>query len=238
MSGFISPNPPLFGATPSPVLQQLFNTIRIRAAGITDEQMQLELVQGMYDFFTESLVWRDDKVVAVTTQTATYSVAGWATGGEVIFPTLVKFNDIGLAPVAGMSDTTAADVATPQVFTYAPDMVITLGPQINSNGGKLHVYVALRPQLTAPVVPDVYIAQWFDGLLDTVLARLYMIPAKPWSNANLGALHAKKSRAQMSKARDTAKRGFAGGASPWRYPYFAKGSGANMWGWGGGVSTR
>jgi len=242
MSGVIS-SPPLFGASPSATLQQMWNTIRVRAAGVTDEQMQIEFLQAARDFFSESLAWQNDQSLAIAAPTTTVSTAGWLAGGtvitgaEVVAPLDVRFNDISLAPVAAVSDTAAAEVNTPQVYTFNLSGLITLVPQPNSAGGTLHIFVGLRPTIVTPVIPDVQLSQWFDGLLDGTLTRLYEQPGKPFSNAALAMVHAKRFRARISKARDIANRGFGRGGAPWSFPYFANGSGANLWGWGKGVRS-
>jgi hypothetical protein len=225
----------LFAQPFGPVLQQMFNTIRIRAMGVTDEQVQLEFVQAADLFFSESNVWQTDGTITISEPTAIIGLQGWLSGAEVVFPFKVKWNDVPLQPVADVAAWVAAQNTTPQVFMFNAQKNMTLAPMPDANGGVLHIYTVLRPMLTAPMIPDQLIAEWFDGLLDTVLGRLYLQPGKPFSNLNLGMLHSRKSRAWISKARDVANRGFAGGNAPWTFPYFANGSGSQLWGWGKGV---
>lgn len=218
----------------TPTLQTLFDAVRIVAPGLTDEQLQLEFLQAARTFFSESTCWREDRKFQITPPTYMLTLQNWRAGAEVIFPTNASHNGVPLKPVAQMPDHIGDMISEPQLCVWNPLKQFILGPQPQSPG-ELHIFVALQPNMLQPVVPDTQIALWFEGLQDTLLGRLYGQPAKPWSNMQLAMMHLRKSRSWMSKARDTARRGYGAAASPWNFPYFARGSGAKLWGWGQGV---
>jgi hypothetical protein len=219
-------------------MQQMFDSIRMNCPGVTDEQMQLEFVQAAFEFFNESTAWRESGTVTVEAPYQTIGLSGWRTGADVIFPWLVKWNGQSLTPVPVIPDIALAQIDVPRIYSYDLTKTITLAPQPNTVPGTVHIFVALRPNLLAPVIPDAQLAAWFQGLLDTTMGRLYARPAKPWSNMALAQTHLKLSRSWINKARDAANRGFGAATAPWRFPYFARGSGARLWGWGGGISTN
>jgi hypothetical protein len=235
MSGSTSWTPLFTNVTPT--MQTMFNTIRVRAMGITDEQLQLELMEAMRYYFSESTAWRSSRTFTITPPQYTILLSNWRTGAEVLFPTFATWNDNPLSPVAEIGGYYATQISTPQVCSYNASKVFTLGPQPNA-AAPLMIRAALQPSVLAPVVPDNELTENFEGIIETVLARLYEQPGKPWSNNALALMHMKKSRAWISKARDKANRGFGKADAPWRFPYFARGSGANLWGWGNGIWTN
>jgi hypothetical protein len=63
---------------------------------------------------------------------------------------------------------------------------------------------------------------WFETILAGTLYRLYVQPAKPFSNAQLAQFHGKMYRRGVSQARDVARRDNSTGR-PTRFPYYARG---------------
>jgi hypothetical protein len=61
---------------------------------------------------------------------------------------------------------------------------------------------------------DTYFQDWLDG----TLARLYLMPAKPWSNATHATYHGKRFRNAMSLRKQEAMRGFVFAVPAWRFP--------------------
>lgn len=229
----------IFGAAGSysGTLTALFNSIRVKCPGLTDEHMALELLEGMRTFFSESLAWRESGSITIAAPTVTIGLADWRTGAEVILPTQVNWNGAPLTALPIVSDVALSQVGSPTCYMFDQSKTITLAPQPNSVGGLVHIFVALQPSLVSPAVPDTQLSLFYDGILDTVLGRLYASPAKPFSNMALATMCMKKSRAWINKARDMAKRGFAGAESSWSFPYFANGSGGGLWGIGTGGSA-
>jgi hypothetical protein len=222
----------IFGTAPSPTLTALFNSIRVKCPGLVDEQMALELMESARVFFSESLAWRESGTISLSAPTVTIGLGDWRTGAEVIIPTQINWNGQPLSPIAILSDELQTEVGNPLCYMFDMNKTVTLAPQPNSTPGVAHIFVALQPALVNPAIPDEQLSLWYNGLLDTTLGRLYMQPGKTFSNMALGTMHQRKSRAWINKARDAAKRGLTTAEAPWRFPYFARGSGANLWGYG------
>jgi len=61
---------------------------------------------------------------------------------------------------------------------------------------------------------DTFFQDWYDG----TLARLYGMPAKPWSSPTIAAYHARRFRNAMAYRKQEALRGFTYNAPVWRFP--------------------
>jgi hypothetical protein len=69
--------------------------------------------------------------------------------------------------------------------------------------------------------------QWFETILDGALYRLFMQPAKPYSNAQMAQFHGKMYKAGCQRARVVATKGYTNGPGRWAFPYFAQGRAKN-----------
>lgn len=120
-------------------------------------------------------------------------------------------------------------IGTSGPFTYAifrPDYIsITVPPSPDQLNFPLKVVMALsisKDNLELDAgdwqLPDWMYDMYFQDWLDGVLAKLYAMPAKPWSNKELTILHGKKFRAAMGQRKQEANRGFTYGQPGWRFP--------------------
>ncbi|MGE8446710.1 MAG: hypothetical protein ACN6O1_10890 [Comamonas sp.] len=60
---------------------------------------------------------------------------------------------------------------------------------VTSQAGVLEIDLALQPSRTATTVPGWIWAKWGERIVDGALARLMLMPGKPWTAPELGALH-------------------------------------------------
>jgi hypothetical protein len=61
---------------------------------------------------------------------------------------------------------------------------------------------------------DMFFQEWLDG----VLARMYQMPAKPWSEPTKAIYHHKRFRNGMAFRKQEATKGFVHGSPGWHYP--------------------
>jgi hypothetical protein len=106
-----------------------------------------------------------------------------------------------------------------------PAVLYDMMPPTNGRSGD--ALVALRPVrfdvLKLGAIPELF-TTWFETMLDGTLARLYAMPAKPWSTPQLAQYHGTRFRQGMGRARDIAERLHSHQQSPRRaFPYFAHG---------------
>jgi hypothetical protein len=106
-----------------------------------------------------------------------------------------------------------------------PAMLVDFAPPTASRQG--FAIVALRPhtfdEVKLNALPELF-TTWFETMLDGTLARLYAMPAKPWSAPSLAQYHGQRFRQGLNRARDIAERLHSQQQSRRRnYPYFAAG---------------
>jgi hypothetical protein len=85
------------------------------------------------------------------------------------------------------------------------------------------VLLALKPSSLQSELPYDIWTQWFETLLAGALYRLFLQPAKPYSDPQAARLHAAAFRAGVASARAQAQAYNLTGGSSWRYPYFSQG---------------
>jgi hypothetical protein len=73
----------------------------------------------------------------------------------------------------------------------------------------LRVKVSLKPNRTAATLEDWIANKYYDAIAHGAKARLFEIPEKPWSNAQLSSYHASQFNSSVSAARRSASSGMA-----------------------------
>lgn len=97
-------------------------------------------------------------------------------------------------------------------------------PDSERNG---KIMLALMPDSIQVRLPYDVWTNYFECLLSGTLARLYMQPAKPYSDATAGIAHARMYRSGIASARAQAQAAHVRDGSEWFYPYFASGGHAD-----------
>ena len=87
--------------------------------------------------------------------------------------------------------------------------------------------IILKPRSFAAVKRGAVAAlftNWWEVMLDGIMARLYAQPVKPWSSPQMAQYHGTRFWQGVNRARDQAERGNSAEQSPFRnFPYFARG---------------
>lgn len=78
--------------------------------------------------------------------------------------------------------------------------------------------VACAPRKLGGALPSFLLDDWSEALRDGALSRLYMQPAKPYTNMQLAQFHGRRFKAGITQAKVSA---LHAGAPLWRFPYFA-----------------
>lgn len=86
-----------------------------------------------------------------------------------------------------------------------------------------HVLVALKPVSFDVEFDPLLLSTWFETILDGVLHRLYLQPAKPYSSPQLAQAHGQRYRSGVQRARVVAGKDYTNGPGHWAFPYFANG---------------
>lgn len=112
----------------------------------------------------------------------------------------------------------------PMGFTAqpGPPLVLTLMTiPTESIAGELDVFSYDKPaDVVAQGVPPILAGEFFDPILQGVLASMYATDSKPYSNPVLARVHQSKYEMGVSKARAQAASGFTANAQGWVFPRF------------------
>jgi hypothetical protein len=115
------------------------------------------------------------------------------------------------------------------LFTYAvyrPEYIsVTSLPDAEARKYPLQVTLALSLARSCLECEcgDWALEEWmwdtfFQDFLDGSLARLYAMPAKPWSNKDLTVYHGKRFRNAMAYRKQESMRGYSFAVPAWRFP--------------------
>lgn len=212
------------------------NLVSLQVQGAPDQLIQAMLTQVVREFYTKSTAWRE----TVGPYNVLPNVSGFVPLNPVsqnarlqfvlaafLFPINGSLVPNHLAPV-----TRQPRGGTPQLpheyFMEKMD-VMQLFPYPDSNYGPvLYVYASLVPTPNAATLPDISYTHHLDALTWGTLARLYMMPKKPWTDKNLAAEYSKKFRQEILLWRDVAGRGQGPSDTRFRFPSFAGRGGSQV----------
>jgi hypothetical protein len=204
-------------------------------SGAPDTLIQSQLTRVLNDFYTRSTAWR--------AEIGPYAV--------IAGQPLVRLNPVDqntrlqfvleayLQPFEG-SDTPqpihpsvrpfqGGSPAPPRRFyMQVPDQMLLYPIPDKTYGNILMVYGALVPTTLAAILPDMSYTHHADALIWGTMARLYMMPKKPWSDKELAAQYQKQYRQEILLYRDQANRGYGPANTGFRYPPFAGRAGSQI----------
>lgn len=184
---------------------RLYDNIQTLLPAITLPVIQMELWNAIQEFCIRSTYYR--------------SKINWVMGPGVSTVDFNPFNaEMSVVWVLYAHGLTHWEINPPA------QLVDFMTPTAQRSGWAL---VALRPirfdVIRLNVLPELF-TTWFETMLDGTIARLYAMPAKPWSAPQLAQYHGTRFRQGMMRARDIAERLHSHQQSPRRaFPYFAHG---------------
>lgn len=122
-----------------------------------------------------------------------------------------------------------ADMGAGNVFSYAvyrPDFIsVTVPPDETQRQYPLQVIMALSISKDCLecdcgdwALPEWMYDAYFQSWLDGTLSKLFMMPAKPWTNKELVIYHGRRFRNSMAFHKQEARRGFVYNKPVWRFP--------------------
>lgn len=209
----------------------LVNKALIELPGAPDTLVQSVLQDVLREFYTISGGWRE--VIGpfwlranVTTiylnpvdqfsQLQTV-LAAW------LYPSVVGGNSRQfLTPNSRMVQGTDK-AATPATYWMTQPDVMNVYPIPDGSFTQpcLYVYGTILPLINTTRLPQIAVTHHFTGLIAGILARMYRMPKKPWSDKDAAAEQQKIYIQERRRARQFANQGFSIGESPWRFPHFA-----------------
>lgn len=187
------------------LMDRFMSNLRIRCPGAVDDALKLEVFNALNDFFQGTNIWREDIDIAVTSGVTSYPLAP---SGPSNIVRLIGVVDDDELPVSATLDLITGDLklglSPTQNATYVAQVVLTVNDPLDRN--------------SYPVFPEWVLNLYHNDILDGVLGRMMAQSAKPYSNAQLAAYHARAFQGAIAVARAEANRNFTYGAQRWRFP--------------------
>lgn len=181
-------------------ISSLIPDVQVRIPEIPDFVAVREYIRAARDFCEETRAWREDISIDTTASTATVDISSLlSTGAELVDVISIK-NSSGGAPLVPRTfawldentsdwrNTEATDATWYMLednnvlrFVYTPDATVV---------GKYYARVAVKPTVaTSTTISDVLANKYDEVLVHGTLSRLFSLPRKPWTDANLAEYH-------------------------------------------------
>lgn len=194
-----------------------------RTPGCTPLVRKRELILACREFFEQSQAWR--VTLGPRTLKATkkrYYMSPYDAYANVVRVFEVHLNGVPLRVAPRRPSGVEPDADYPLLwYVEEPDAVRLWPASVNDVPDALTFYVALMPKQTVTHLPRIAATHFYDAILDGALGRLYMHPAKPYSNPAMAQYHLNRFRAAIGKYAGAAKQNFSGAPS-WSFPRFGK----------------
>ena len=193
---------------------RLFSDIKISIPGAVDAVIQQELYRTAADFFDQTNIWWEDVPFAVMPNVLSYTLA--LAGKGSVNRLMLVYDPANAAPdkrwVQGGIEMQMPDVIN---LSVSPSSATTWN-------------AIVAKQLDEPTdtenYPDIdpsfywVVGKHRDAFVYGTLGRLFMQPAKPYSNPKLGQYNSQNYMSERNNARVEVLHGNVYGAQRWRFP--------------------
>lgn len=145
------------------------------------------ILDAVVDFCNRSRAYRfSPDEIDVVASTATYAVSDLPDDTEIAWLLAAELDDIPIdTPDPGsVPQSYATEEGTPSMAVVVSATEIGLR-KVPSESGGLRVRLALRPTLSATTFLDEFNVLYREQIAAGALARLYAMPKKPWTAAEL-----------------------------------------------------
>lgn len=200
---------------------RLINQVRTEVPGASEAMIRQQLFLVFKEFFRDSSAWQEEISLDVTSGTSTYEIVSLQTGSIERLWGVLDSNRVGRAAILSTSgDGTQLLLRDPPGGdeTYTVTVVKNVGSPIDRDGN--------------PEIPDWVLDEFGDYILSGVLSRLFLQPAKPYTDQNLAKFHRMMFRRGIGQARTATLHGKAQNMNTWAYPQSFKTNGQR-----GGIAT-
>lgn len=187
-------------------ITRLMNNLRIALPGAIDDAIKLEVYNALNDFFQGSNIWREDISVPVTAGVKEYTITSTGASNIVRLIGVLDNNSLHVNAWFDLeTEKLVLELAPSTSATYTAHVALTVNDPVDAEG-----YPADFPSWVLNL--------YMNDIVSGVLGRMMAQPAKPYSNAQLAAYHARNFQSAIAAARAEANRNFAYAAQRWRFP--------------------
>lgn len=202
--------------------ERLFRDVRAIVPGVTDDVANMELYNTLHEFCRRSLAVRADTEDVLPAGTADFVLADTEDGWKVIYVVSLRNEQGPLRPRPALRQTRPLP-AYMGYWCEPPNHVHFGAPSVNQM--QVNGIVALGPGPSCAQkcqsVPQTIWDDHYEAIRAGTLGRLYMQPAKPYSNLANGRLLMTRAHALTGEARVQADKASTMADPPWAYPRFA-----------------
>lgn len=197
-------------------LDRWVDTILGRLNGATPEMVRTEVTNAVREFFVESTAWRADILLGVEEGVSTIDLSGAISNADTLFILRAHFKGRAMSPVEEFPWFWESSGDPTQYWSPEPAKMRMAPIPERTEEAVLRLKLALKPSgcQVPHWVEDVY----FKAITDGALGRLYLHPKRPYTNPQLGALHAANFRSGIGRAKSLSKRRFTTAEHSFRYP--------------------
>jgi hypothetical protein len=195
-------------------INTLVPDVRAAIPELTSSVAERQLLRAARIFCEDSRSWRVDITVSVTANVATVNLAGLLPANTELVDIISVKNSGGGQPVAAstyiwLDQNTSnwrgeTDLNAKWYILDGNNTIRFVPVPAETTASLYNIRVAVKPKLTATAVDDVVLNKYDETLVNGALGRLYLIPRKPWTDANLAQFHEGLFRAAIPAARSEA----------------------------------
>lgn len=199
-------------------ITDLYDSILIDIAGLSEAMALQELRNACIDFFTDTRVWTKDLVINSVGGQMAYTLTP-DSGTDVVEILEVRYTGVddpltpgGPALLDTLYDNWRTGATGTPAYYYSDVEMLTLNlvlPPGSSATGGINCKIAQCPQKDSNVIPDWTERRFVDVIGDRMKARCRMMKGKPWSDANLAADHSRDYKNAVGTITAAAEAGFS-----------------------------
>jgi hypothetical protein len=199
---------------PSPPYERIFNDTKIIVPGLTDAVFKQVIFAVTNDFCDATNVWTQEFDISADPQHTSYTIV--PASGSMANRLMMLYDPAVASPdkrwVMGGAMMQKPDVIT---VPYAPSSAVLW---------KAIVALLNDDPLNSEGYPDVpsdqfwWLNQYRDAFVSGCLARLFLMPAKTYSNPKLAAYYQQLFTSERSKARGDVIKANTFGGQRWQFP--------------------
>ena len=196
-----------------------------RLSGATESTVRCELGAAIREFYLQSRAWREqigpynvyaNNDLVWLNPVDAYSYVVWVRGAWL------QDGDRRDYLAASTFRDTRPTTGRPTAFSTPDPYVLRLHPVPDTAmGAVLWIDAALAPAVDASRFPNIAATHHFDAILEGALARLLVIPNKPWTDPVLGMRYSQTFRRRCMEWRSISEQGYSHADQGWRFPAFA-----------------
>lgn len=188
-------------------LTRLMENVRIHLPGALDDAIRLELFNTADEFFKYTRSWQEDIVFETGAGETSYEIDPDEDGTII---SLLAIENASETPVRGtmaVPGIVILDTEPSQVEELTATVALTVVDPVRTDD--------------YPRLPDWFLTKYYDAVLDGLLSRMMLQPAKPYTNERLALLRGRTWRAKLASAKAEALHKNRQGGQTWRFPSYA-----------------